>query len=271
MNKVPLVTILIPNYKTPLITKICLRLIRKHTDLSKAEVIVIDNQSEDESINYLRNLSWITLVERRPEHSESVYQSHSRALDLALSRVKTPYVLCMHTDTFVKSDDWLNVLLAPFKDNPNLAGVGSWKLESKNRVRTLGIQFEQIWKKALHQWFGYKGFNSERMQQSKYYLRSHCAVYRMDLITKLGSCFSDGDQTAGKVLHEKMVAAGYEMLFLESAYLGKYVDHLNHATMILNPQLGTGKKNLREGKKRISVKLRGIDISKVMSEDYLDE
>lgn len=47
------VTILIPNYKTPDITKICLRLIRKHTDFSKVEVIVVDNHSNDASLAYL--------------------------------------------------------------------------------------------------------------------------------------------------------------------------------------------------------------------------
>jgi len=45
-----LVTILIPNYKTPELTKLCLRLIRKHTDSDKIHVIVIENDSNDSSI-----------------------------------------------------------------------------------------------------------------------------------------------------------------------------------------------------------------------------
>jgi len=141
-----LVTILIPNYKTPEITKICLRLIRQHTDFTRAEVIVIDNNSNDASLEYLKTLNWITLIERKADAPETPPLSHSRALDLALTQVKTPYVLSIHTDTFVKRADWLDVLLTPFDKNPKLAGVGSWKLESKSRLQMLGYQFEQAWK-----------------------------------------------------------------------------------------------------------------------------
>ena len=42
-----IVTILIPNYKTLELTKVCLRLIRKFTNLDQAKVIVIDNDSQD--------------------------------------------------------------------------------------------------------------------------------------------------------------------------------------------------------------------------------
>ena len=61
----PILSILIINYKTPDLTKLCLRLLRKHTDLSKVKIIVVDNDSADESLEYLRKLSWITLIERK--------------------------------------------------------------------------------------------------------------------------------------------------------------------------------------------------------------
>lgn len=114
MAKEKKVTILVPNYKTPEITKICLRLLRKFTDFSQVEVVVIDNNSQDASLTYLRGLSWIKLVERQPAPDDTVPLSHSRALDLALAEVKTPFVLSIHTDTFVKRSDWLDVLLKPF-------------------------------------------------------------------------------------------------------------------------------------------------------------
>lgn len=265
-----LVTILVPNFKTPEITKICMRLLRKYTDFSKVEVIAIDNHSADASLDYLRSLSWVKLIERAPETDDTVPLSHSRALDLALAQVNTPYVLSIHTDTFVKRDDWLEVLLKPFASNPKLAGVGSWKLESKNALQRFGIRFEQIWKKAFHDWFGYQGYNANRLDESQYYLRSHCAMYRTEVIRALNTHFSDGNITAGRRMHEKMVEAGYDMLFLESAELGQYVDHLNHATLIFNPQLGTSAKNMKEGAKRIKKKMRGIDATAILADASLD-
>ncbi len=76
------VTILIPNYKTLYLTKLCLRLIRKHTNLNQAKVIVIDNDSQDSSLTYLRNLPWIELIERKVVPNEGAVSAHSRALDL---------------------------------------------------------------------------------------------------------------------------------------------------------------------------------------------
>ena len=72
----PKVTILIPNYKTLMLTKLCLRLIRKHTEKSMIHVIVIDNDSNDESTEYLRSLKWIELIERKKVEGEIPALSH---------------------------------------------------------------------------------------------------------------------------------------------------------------------------------------------------
>lgn len=265
-----LVTILIPNYKTPEITKICLRLIRQNTDFKRVEVIVIDNNSNDASLEYLKSLNWITLIERKATTPETPPLSHSRALDLALSHVKTPYVLSIHTDTFVKRSDWLDVLLEPFAHQPRLAGVGSWKLESKSRLQMLGYRFEQVWKKLLSNYFGYSGYRADRLDVNARYLRSHCAMYRMDVIQQLKTSFSDGEDTAGRVMHRKIIDAGYEMLFLDSGQLGRYIDHLNHATMVLNAELGSSNQMRKEGNKRIKEKLRGIDANGILANTKLD-
>jgi GT2 family glycosyltransferase len=103
----PEVTILIPNYRTPKITRLCLRMLRKHTDTGRIHVIAIDNDSgeDDESLQYLRSLEWIELIERKAVPGESPGASHASALDMALERVTTPYVMSIHTDTFVLRSD----------------------------------------------------------------------------------------------------------------------------------------------------------------------
>jgi GT2 family glycosyltransferase len=266
----PQVTILVPNYKTPEITKICLRLLRRYTDFARAKVIVIDNDSGDASLDYLRTIPWIELIERQAEADDSPPLSHSRALDLALGRVTTPFVLSIHTDTFVRRADWLDALLAPFAGDDKLAGVGSWKLESKTGLQRLGRRLEQMVKVAQYKLTGHRTYRAERFDDSLHYLRSHCAMYRTDVIRKLDTSFSDGKDVAGSVMHRKMVAAGYRMLFLESDYLGQYVDHVNHATMILNPDLGSSDRMIRSGKKRVGNKLRGIDADAILADDSLD-
>lgn len=264
------VTILVPNYKTPEITKICLRLLRQHTDFNRAHVIVIDNDSQDASLDYLRTLPWIELIERQAAADDTPPLSHARALDLALERVRTPYVLSIHTDTFVRRNDWLDALLQPFAEDGKLAGVGSWKLETKTFMQKLGRKIEQIWKVGLYRLTGRRTFHAVRFDPSLHYLRSHCAMYRMDVIRELKTGFADGNTVAGSVMHRKMVAAGYRMLFLESENLGRYVDHVNHATMVLNPELGSSSSSIRTGKKRVMDRLRGIDADAILANDALD-
>lgn len=263
-------TILIPNYKTLALTKLCLRLIRQYTDLSLARIVVIDNHSEDESTDYLRQLNWIDLIERPPIPHEKPADAHAAALDVGLSQVTTPYVLSIHTDTLVKHPAWLNFLTEQIEKSPQIAGVGSWKLEFKpwmsRVVKSIEFSVQSFYhglrKNNLHALAG-RGDNY-------YYLRSHCALYRTQLLHDYGLTFSAEGQVAGKVMHKALVDAGYQMVFLRNEILGKYIEHLNHATMILNPELHPNEKFQTKGLKRIEAGLKRLNAEVVLQDDSLD-
>lgn len=263
------VTILIPNYKTPELTKLCLRLIRKHTDQRMIDVIVIDNDSNDESLAYLRSLSWITLLERKPIPEEGAISSHSRALDLALEQVNTPYVLSIHTDTLISHPLWLTFLLSQIQKRPTIAGVGSWKLETKPFWRQALKTVERNAQLAYYHLMG-KAHGIEGAGDNYYYLRSHCAMYRMDLIRKFDLRFSGGDKVAGKDMHQQLVHAGYEMIFLPSNVLVNYLNHINHATTVLNPELSTRAKSIDKGLRRIQDSLRNMNGDMILRDTSLD-
>ncbi len=96
------------------------------------------------------------------------------------------------------------------------------------------------------------------------------ALYRMDLIRKNNLSFSDGKETAGKIMHKKLENNGYKMVFLESAFLSNYVIHLNHATMVLHPELGARKSTIRKGLKRINKALKDLNAEQILMDDSLD-
>ncbi len=264
------VTILIPNYKTPQLTKLCLRLIRKHTDSHLAKILVIDNDSRDESVHYLRSLKWIELMERLHVSGESPALSHSRALDLALEHVDTPYVLSIHTDTLVRNREWLPFLLSEIQKNPNIAGVGSWKLERKplwkKAIKFIERGSQQIYFRLI----GKKQHALEGLDHNHYYLRSHCALYRMDLIKKNHLGFSDGEEVAGKAMHRKLVELGYQMNFLDSGILLNYMDHINHATTVLNPSLSRKERSVVKGLKRVQKSLQEFHSDTILQDASLD-
>jgi glycosyltransferase involved in cell wall biosynthesis len=264
-----LVSILVPNYKTLELTKLCLRLLRKNTDLNQAKVIVIDNQSDDASLDYLRQVKWIQLIERKILLQETPVQSHSRALDLALDQVDTPFVLSIHTDTLVKHPKWLDFLLSQIKQDDYTAGVGSWKLESKPFFRRLLKNIERHIQLFYFQLIGKSQHDIEGVGKNYYYLRSHCALYRVDLLRRYHLHFSDGDEVAGKSMHQSLLNYGYKMLFIPSERLIPYLDHINHATTILNPELSR-KKSVNKGLIRIEKTLQQMNAQAILLDDQLD-
>ena len=265
----PLVTILVPNYKTLELTKLCLRLLRKYTDPHVAKVIVIDNDSQDESVEYLRSLSWISLIERKAVPGESPVVSHSRALDLGLECVTTPYVLSIHTDTLVKNSQWLHFLLKEILKRPTIAGVGSWKLESKPWWRRVMKSIERQCQLAYYTLTG-RIHGLEGVGKNYYYLRSHCTLYRMDVMRQLNLHFTDGDMVAGKFMHKQIIEAGYEMIFIPSDILIQHLEHINHATTVLNPELSSREKSVIKGLRRIESSLKRLQADVVMSDAELD-
>ena len=267
----PVVTILIPNYKTLELTKLCLRLLRKHTDAQKMRVIIIDNDSQDASLDYLRTIKWIDLIERKAITGESPVQSHSRALDIALERVMTPYVLSIHTDTLVKHPAWLDFLINEMQKSSQTAGVGSWKLECKPRwqlfLKAIERQVQHIYYYLLRK----TKHGLEGVGDNYFYLRSHCAMYRTDLLKKLNLHFSDGDAVAGKIMHKRLIDAGYNMVFVQPEVLVRYLEHINHATVVLNPELSSRQKSVTKGLRRIQKTLASLDVEQILQEAQLDE
>ncbi len=288
----PEVTILIPNFRTPEITTICFRLLRKYTPPSRAHVIAIDNDSRDESVAYLRRLKWIELIEGTTEPGETPPQAHGRALDLGLARVQTPFVLILHNDTFIRSPKWLDVHLAPFARDDRVAGVGSWKLEPPPPMaKRLGKQIELRMRILRHRLLGDHAKTKAAQEQlySRYYslfgavavpradrfeghyfLRSHCALYRTDLLRRYGLTFATRRDNLGKNIHETLVSHGHRMVFMPFNRLTPHIIHLNHATLVLLPELGSSPKNIRTGLRRIQNILKMIQADAILEDTSLD-
>ncbi len=261
------VSILIPNYKTLELTKLCLRLLRKHTDPQLARMIVIDNDSQDESLAYLKQLAWIHLIERPRVPNEPPVMSHARALDLGLTQVETPYVLSIHTDTLVKHPQWLPFLIAQLEKEPAIAGVGSWKLEAKPWYKRILKQCERALQRNYQRLLG----TTKPAGEDYHYLRSHCALYRMDLIKQHQLTFADSEQVAGKLMHKKLIELGYKMIFLPSETLGQYLDHLNHATTLLNPEFKDSLRRNRDKElRRMEKRLLSIGSREILRDAQLD-
>ncbi|MCP4474131.1 MAG: glycosyltransferase [Gammaproteobacteria bacterium] len=263
----PLITVVIPHYKTLTLTKLCLRLLRHHSKRQQIEVIVVDNDSQDESLPWLRSLPWITLIERKHTPDEPPQLCHSRALDAALEVTTTPYLLAIHTDTLIKRSDWLDFLLKQIEKDENIAAVGSWKLEHRSCPARVLKSIEGTWQQI---WFRLRGRQDKLERNSNRYLRCHCALYRVEAIKRNNFIFVSGENPPGQTMHRQLTSKGYDMIFLSSRQLSRYIEHVTHATMILNPEFNLKQSRQTEGQQRMKRIMKEFNADKVLAEEHLD-
>jgi glycosyltransferase involved in cell wall biosynthesis len=256
-------TICIANYKTLELTRLCLRSIRKFTHYPY-EVIVVDNGSADESLDYLRSLRWIRLIERDSSKDSSGGYSHGAALDLGLENCNTEFFAAMHSDTFIIKDNWLSDLIN-FFDGEDFACVGSGKVELTPQWRILlkkATDFRTFKRKLLRE--------PDPVGIHRYYNRTICSIYRTAILKKENLSFLIGREkrlTVGKKLYFELVDKGYKTVELPDSFMRQYLYHLAHATQVINPHEFTLRKRTRKKCSKLISKIMSLGLITEMLED----
>ncbi|MHC4148809.1 MAG: glycosyltransferase family 2 protein [Planctomycetota bacterium] len=262
-------TICVANYKTPDFTKLCLRSIRKFTNYPY-QVVVVDNDSQDESLEYLRGLGWIRLIERaRGVDGPGGGFAHAAALDAGLENCNTEFFVSMHSDTFVKKVNWLTELISYFGNDANIACVGSGKVELRPMWRVIlkkTTDFRTFKRKLLRE--------PDPLGKHRYYNRTICCIYRTGVLRSEKLSFgTDQDKglTGGKKLYFELVDRGYKTVELPSRTMGQYVIHVAHATQAVNPEDFTLRRRTVRKCRRLTNKIMGLETFRsIMADDSLD-
>jgi glycosyltransferase involved in cell wall biosynthesis len=263
------VTICIINYKTPVFIKLCLRSIRKFTTYPY-EVLVIDNNSRDESLDYLKSLKWIRLIERNTEKDPGGGYSHAAALDLGLESCNTEFFISMHSDTFVHKAGWLTELIGRFNSDEKTACVGSGKVELTPKWRNLikkTTDFRTFKRKLLKE--------PDPIGKHRYYNRTICCLYRTDVLHREKLSFlADRDKglTSGKKLYFDLVDRGYRTVELAPSAMSRYIYHLAHATQVVNPaEFKLRGRTIRKCNQLTRKIMSSETIKSILDDEFLDE
>lgn len=260
-------TICIVNYKTLDFVKLCLRSIRKFTRYPY-KVIVVDNNSQDASVEYLKSLRWIQLIQRCPPADERGGLSHGAALQLGLESCDTEFFVSMHSDTFVQKENWLTFMTNQSSDE-NIACVGTGKIELTPKWRIFlkkATDLRTFRRKLLRE--------PDPVGKYRYYNRTICCLYRTELLRREGLSFLMGRDkalTAGKKLYFELVDRGYKTIELPASQLGHYVIHLAHATQVVNPQEFTlRRKTITKCNRLVNKIMASQMVGDIMADDSLD-
>lgn len=262
-------TICIVNYKTLDFTRLCLRSIRRFTRYPY-EIIVVDNDSQDASVEYLRGLRWIRLIERRADTSQpGGGYAHAAALDLGLQNCNTEFFVAMHSDTIVHKDNWLADLISCFGGDENIVCVGSDKIELTPKW--------QILLKKMTDWRTFKRKllrEPDPFGKYRYYNRTICCLYRTDVLRRERLSFlidKDKGLAVGQKLYFELVDRGYKTVELPTSIMGQYIIHLAHATQAFNPEEFTlRKRTVRKCHQLIAKVMSSAAIQAILADDSLD-
>lgn len=231
----PKITICIPHWQVGRYMTICLRSIRKHSARYNLDVLVVDNGSKDASLDYLRSLSWIRMIERPEEVHTNWPANVFTAWDLGIRNTDAPYFITMHSDVFIKSDRWLDPLLREIESRPTIGAAGAWKLNIENAFYQWQKQVVGFASAKIKMLFG-----SRRHVEWKqgYYPRDYCAMYRRDAILKGNMTFGGihGYQAGSHSIAQQLLNAGYEMGMIPVDEMAQHIVHIAHGTAAIAPE-----------------------------------
>jgi len=231
---------------------------------------VVDNDSEDDSLEYLQSVAWIQLIQRKKLPKKGSW-AHGSALDIGLTNTQTEFFLALHSDVIVKDPSWLSALLTPAQKNPALACVGTGKLEDVPIAYRAFKKMGDI--KGLLRFIktNFLGYPDPLLSE---YIRTTCALYRTEILKKENLSFlprEDLGMTSGQALYYDLVQKGYQTFYLSPGELKKVIDHVCHGTMILNPALGARKRTIAKGIRRIKRQLGEEWIKSLLEDSTLDQ
>lgn len=111
------ITVVIVNYNVKYYVEQCVDSVRRALRGIDSEIVVVDNHSKDGSVEYLRTVEGIRLIESG--HN----LGFSKANNIAIRQSKAEYVLLLNPDTFV-SEDSISRLLDYADSHPKVGGMG---------------------------------------------------------------------------------------------------------------------------------------------------
>lgn len=223
-DSVPVVSVVVPNWNTGPLLRLCLSSVLRFQDLP-LELIVVDNGSQDASRDTAlaaASQGLIRLVQRSQGPDEAGATAHGAALDAGLAVARGTYLFTLDSDAWAREPGWLGRFVVAL-EGADASHAGATKFPASRWQR-----------------FGSWMAGRQPGPESRYVRPCH-ALYRVDLLRRLGLSFGPtrvGERalTTGQSIHERLTAAGYRAAVLPHAEVARAVGHVRHATVVLNSQ-----------------------------------
>jgi glycosyltransferase involved in cell wall biosynthesis len=230
----PLVTIVVPNWNTGPLLRLCLASLDRFTR-TPHRIVVVDNGSDDASRRTAEGAAERGLIElvKRDDTSNEGANAHSGALDAGLAVAQTPLLLTLDSDAWARREGWLAEYVAALGEDRSHAGATKFP----------GGRVKALWDRV----------RGRSKPPEANYIRPCHALYRVDLLREHELSFAPVQlpsgrwRTTGEHLHHRLIELGHEPAYMPHEQVADLVGHLYHATLVIN---ATSFPTLRERARR---------------------
>jgi GT2 family glycosyltransferase len=173
------VSVIIPNFNGQSFLKNCLDSL--YNQKIPLEVIVIDNGSEDGSVDYIKSISNIILIENKEN------LGFAKAVNQGIAISSNEFVFLLNNDTVIEKNTIFH-LLNCINKNENIFSVASkmLQLKDKNLIDDAGDEYTILGhakKRGLNKLSTKKKYNEEKEIFSS---SAGAALYRKDIFEEIG-------------------------------------------------------------------------------------
>lgn len=136
----PLVSIIIVNWNKANLLQRCLDSIKLLTAYPNYNVIVVDNASDDGSINLLNaQFPWVNVICNADNVGFSL--GNNMGIDYAMKHYRPDFILLLNNDTEIIEKDWLSRLVCDASTGNGIGVIGCKLLSQNGEVQHVGITF----------------------------------------------------------------------------------------------------------------------------------
>ncbi len=209
-------SIIILTYNNLALTKDCIESIRKYTDRASYEIVVVDNNSVDDTRNWLREQKDLIVV----YNDENVGFPKGCNIGIKASS-KENDILLLNNDTIVTTN-WLNNLQTCLYSDQKIGAVGAVSNHGAN-LQACDFtyeNFDEMQEKAQK-----NNISDASRWEEKLCLIGYCMLIKREVMDKLGGL--DEGYTPGYIedndLSLRIIELGYKLYLCHDAFIHHYL------------------------------------------------
>jgi glycosyltransferase involved in cell wall biosynthesis len=254
----PTISIIIPQYKTFQVTQLCLRALKKFSTLN-IEVIVVDNNSADDSLEYLEKNKWIQLISNKEAAIGGA--GHKQALDIVIKAAKGDWILLFHSDTIVLKQGWDANLLNLVQQYPQVIGA----ISVVRDINPFASWRSKLFRRFKERQYAYH----HTLDTSSNKMMSYCFLIKRDFLLESGFNFELAEGDVADALYRNHIKNKQTFVLMGRSFLQNILWHTSNVSSILTGQM-TDIKSISKLNQKLSSLFSSTVITDLMNDNSLD-